>query len=79
MYRVNVMELVVMLPLFSSENLIAVTLKFTWMTYTSFAIMRLLSCKVSIIFSTLLPLLSTTLYTSVAKFPALTSDHIMKD
>jgi hypothetical protein len=67
----------VMLPDFFSENVTVITLKLTWMIHTSSAIMGLFSHKV-ITFNTLLPMLSKTLYTSVIKFPALTSEHIMR-
>jgi hypothetical protein len=43
---------------------------------TSFAVMRLFFHKVSVIFNTLLPMLSKTLYTSAVKFPASTSELI---
>jgi hypothetical protein len=58
-----------------SENVIAVTMTFIWKIHTSFAIMRLFFRKVSVIFNTLLPVSSKTLYTNV-KFPASTSEHI---
>jgi hypothetical protein len=61
---------------FFSENVITVTMKFTWMIHKSFAIMRLFFHKVAI-FNTLLPTLSTKLYTNVVEFPALTSEHII--
>jgi hypothetical protein len=59
-----------------SENVTAVTVKVTWMIHTSFAIMMLFFQKVPIIFSTLLPALSKTVYTSVVKFFASISEHI---
>jgi hypothetical protein len=67
----------VMLPIFFSENVIVVTVKFTWMIHTHFAIMRLFFCTVFITFNAVLPTLSKMLYTSVVKFPALTSENIM--
>jgi hypothetical protein len=68
----------VMLKVFFLEHVIAITVKFTWMIQISFAIMRLFFHRVIVIFNTLLPTLTKTLYTSVVKFPALTSEHIMK-
>jgi hypothetical protein len=65
-------------PIFVSENVIAVTVKFTWMIHTSFEIMRILFHRVCAVFNTLLPTLNKTLYTSVVKFPASTSEHITK-
>jgi hypothetical protein len=38
---------------FFSENVTAITIKFTWMIHISFAIMRIFFLKVSIIFNTL--------------------------
>jgi hypothetical protein len=35
----------VMRPIFFSENVIAITMKFTWMIHASFAITRLFSTK----------------------------------
>jgi hypothetical protein len=67
----------VMTPVFLSENVIAITVKFTWVIHTSFAIMRLFFHRVSIIFNTLLPLLSKMLYTGVVKFPASALEHII--
>jgi hypothetical protein len=67
-----------MAPIYFSENIIAITVKFTWMIHTSFAIMRLFFHRVSVIFNTLLPTFSKTLYTTVVKFPILTFEHIMK-
>jgi hypothetical protein len=61
---------------FFSGSEIAITVKFTWMIHTSFAIMGLFFHNVSIICNTLLPTLNKTLYTSVVKFPASTSEHI---
>jgi hypothetical protein len=61
-----------------SENLTAITTKFSWMIHTSFAVMMLFFHKVSVIFNTVLPTSSTKLYTIVAKFPASTSEHIAK-
>jgi hypothetical protein len=66
----------VMPPIFFSENVIALILKFTWMIHNSFAIMRLFFHIVSIIFDTVLPVLSKMLYT-IVKFPASTLEHIM--
>jgi hypothetical protein len=63
----------IMPPVFFSENVIAITMKVTLMIHTPFATMRLFFHKVCIIFCTLLPMLSKILYTSVVKFPALTS------
>jgi hypothetical protein len=65
-------------PIFSPENVISVTVKFTWMIHTTFAIIRLFFYKVFTIFNIILPPLSKILHTSVVKFPALTSEHIMK-
>jgi hypothetical protein len=62
--------------IFFSENVIAITVTFTWMIHVSFAIMRLFSHKVSVIFIMLLPMLSKILCTSIVKFSALTSEHI---
>jgi hypothetical protein len=59
-----------MLPNFFSKNVIAITMKFTWVIHTYFAIMKLFSHKVSVVFNTNLPTLSKMLYNSVAKFPA---------
>jgi hypothetical protein len=61
---------------FFSENVIAITIKFTWIIHTSFAIIRLFLHRVSVIFNTLLPVLSKTLYTNVVKFPSPTSELI---
>jgi hypothetical protein len=47
------------------------------MIHTSFVIVRLFSHNISVIFNTLLPTLSKTLHTSVAKFPTSTSEHFM--
>jgi hypothetical protein len=63
-------------PIFLSENVVAITMKYTWMIYSSFAITRLFFHKVTFIVYTLLPTLSETLYTSVVKFPASTLEHI---
>jgi hypothetical protein len=60
----------VMLPFSFSENVIAITTKFTQMIHTSFAIIRLFFHKVSTIFNTPLPMLSKTLHTNTIKFPA---------
>jgi hypothetical protein len=67
----------IMPPIFL-EILIAITVKFTWMICTSFAIMRPFSYKVFIIYNTILPTLSKMLYASTVKFPASTSEHMMK-
>jgi hypothetical protein len=64
--------------IFFSEDVIAITMKITWMIHTSLAIMSLFFHKVSVIFNTLLPTLSKTLYTNVLKFPASTSERIAK-
>jgi hypothetical protein len=56
------------MPPFSSGNIISITMKFRWMFHISFAIMRLLFDKVSIVFNALLPTLSKTPYSSVVKF-----------
>jgi hypothetical protein len=66
-------------PNFFSENLTAITMTFTWMIHTSFAIMMLFFHKVSIIFNTLLLTLSKTLYTNVVKFPDSSLEHITSD
>jgi hypothetical protein len=63
---------------FFSENASAITMEFTWMFHTSFAIMRLFFHKASIIFNTLLPTLSKMLHTHVIKFSALTLEHITR-
>jgi hypothetical protein len=63
---------------FFSVDVIVITMEFTWMIYTSVAVMRLFFHKVSVIFNTLLPTLSKMLYTSVVKFPASNLEHIMK-
>jgi hypothetical protein len=68
----------VMPPVFSSQNVIAITMKCAWMIHTSFAIMGLFFHKISVTFNTLLQMLSKVLYTSVVKFPASTLEHIMK-
>jgi hypothetical protein len=59
-----------------SGNVIALTVKFTEMIHTSFAIIRLLFHKDSVIFNTLLATLSKILYAHVVKFPASTLGHI---
>jgi hypothetical protein len=69
---------VVPLISFSSENIIALTTKFTQMFHTPPAIMRLFFHKVFIIFNTLLPMLSKMLYTGVVKFPDSTSTCVAK-
>jgi hypothetical protein len=63
---------------FFSENAVAITIKLARMIQTSLAIMKLSFHKVSVIFNTLWPTLSKTLYTSVVKHPAMTSEHITK-
>jgi hypothetical protein len=68
----------VMPTIFFSENIIAAIVKLMWMIHTSFTIMRLFFHRVFIIFNTLLPTLSKTLYTSVVKFPALTLENIIQ-
>jgi hypothetical protein len=60
----------------SSENVIATTMTFTRKIHTSFISMRIFLHKVSVIFNTLLPTFSKTLYTRVVKSPASTSEHI---
>jgi hypothetical protein len=65
-------------PGFFSENVIALTVKFTWMIYISFAIMRLFFHKVFAIFITPLPMLSKVLYAIGVKFSASTSHNITK-
>jgi hypothetical protein len=67
----------VMPPIFFSENITAITVKLIRIIHISFAIMGLYFHKVSIIFNTLLPVLSKTLHTYAAKFPASISEHIM--
>jgi hypothetical protein len=62
-------------PIFFSEKGTATTMKFTWMIHISFMIMMLFFHKVSIIFNTFLPVLIKTLYTTVVKFPASTSEN----
>jgi hypothetical protein len=63
---------------FFSENVIAITMKFTWMIHASFAVMRLFFYSVTI-FSALLPALSKTLYTRVVKLLAsANNEHISK-
>jgi hypothetical protein len=54
-------------------------MKFKWMIHTYFENMRLFFCTVSVIFNTLLSMLSKTLYTKVIKSPALTSKHVTKN
>jgi hypothetical protein len=66
----------VMPPIIFTESVIAMTMKFTWMTHKSSAIMRLFFHKIFIIFNTLLLMLSKTLFTSVVKFHASSSEHI---
>jgi hypothetical protein len=56
--------------------LIAITIIFTLLIHTSFAIMRLFH-NFSFIFNTLLPTLIKALCTNVEKFPALTSEHTL--
>jgi hypothetical protein len=48
----------VMSATFFVENIIAITVEFTWVIHTSFAIMRLLFHKVTFIFNTILPTLN---------------------
>jgi GMP synthase PP-ATPase subunit len=67
----------VMRPSFVSENVITITMKFTCMIRTSFTVMRLFFHK-TVIFNTLLPLLSKMLYINVVKFFASTLEHISK-
>jgi hypothetical protein len=67
----------VMPPIFFSENVIAVAMKFTWMIHISFEIMRLFFHKVAI-FNMLLPTLKKVLHTIIVKFPVSTSEYIMK-
>jgi hypothetical protein len=50
-----------MSPVFFSENVIATTMKFTWMIHTSFAIMALFFHGIFGVFNTPLPALSETL------------------
>jgi hypothetical protein len=50
-------------------------MKFTYMIYTSFSIIRLFFNEVSVIFNTLLPRQGKTLYTNVVNF-LLNSEHI---
>jgi hypothetical protein len=59
-------------------NVTAITMKFTWIIHTSFAIVWLFSHNVHVIFNTTEPILSKVLYTNVVKFPALTLEHITK-
>jgi hypothetical protein len=59
----------VMPPVFFSENVLAITVKFTWVIHTCFAAVRLFFHKIIFIFDTLLPALSKMLHTSVVKFP----------
>jgi hypothetical protein len=54
-----------------------VTVTFTWKIHTYFALKRLFFHKI-FIFNTLLPNLGKTLYISVVKFPASTSQHMTK-
>jgi hypothetical protein len=65
----------VMPPIFFLENLIAITVKFTWMFHTSVAIMRQFFHEVFIIFNTRLLTLSKTLCTSVIKLSGSTYEH----
>jgi hypothetical protein len=69
---------VVPLISFFSENIIALTTKFTRMFHTPPAIMRLFFHKVFTIFNTRLPMLSKMLYTSVVKFPDSTPTCVTK-
>jgi hypothetical protein len=63
--------------IFFSQNVTAITIKFTKIIHALFAIMKLFFLKVFIIFDTLLPTLNKTLYTNVVKFPASTLEYIM--
>jgi hypothetical protein len=63
---------------FFSENVTALTMPFTWMIHTSSVIMRLFFHSSSFIFNTSWPKLSKTLYTTLVKFRASTSEHITK-
>lgn len=60
------------------ENVFAILVKLTWMIHTQFVIMRQNFNKFFAFFNALLPTLSKTLYTNVAKSPAITSEHTMK-
>jgi hypothetical protein len=62
----------------SPENVTAIIMKLTRMCHISFAITILFFHKVSVIFNTLLPTSSQTLYMNVVKFPASTLEHITK-
>jgi hypothetical protein len=53
-------------------------MKFIRMIHKNFAIMQPFFYKVSVIFNTLLPTFSGTLYTNVVKLPASTSVHITR-
>jgi hypothetical protein len=64
--------------IFFSENITAITVKFTRLIHASVAIVRLFFNKVLVIFNTLLPTLNKALYTSVVKFPESTSVRITK-
>jgi hypothetical protein len=64
------------MPHFISKNVNAITMKFTWIIHTSFAIMRLFFQKVFVIFNVLFPTLIKTLHNNAVKFPASTSEHI---
>jgi hypothetical protein len=67
----------VMPPIFS-DNVIAVTVQFTWTTQTYFEVRRLFLHKVSVTYNRLLPTLSKTLCTSAVKFLVSTSEHMTK-
>jgi hypothetical protein len=56
---------------FFSENVIGVTMNFTWMIRAFCAIMRLFFQNVCVIFNTLVPTLSKTLCTNLVKIPCL--------
>jgi hypothetical protein len=61
---------------FFSENVIAITMTFTWMIHTSFAITKPFFLRVSVLFNTILLTLSKMLYTSAVKSSDWTGDHI---
>jgi hypothetical protein len=69
----------VLLPFLFSENVIVITLKFTWIIHTSFAVMRLFFHRVFVIFKTLLPTLTKMPYTSVVILSVLTPEAYHKN
>jgi hypothetical protein len=67
------------LSAFLTGNVTVIAMKFKWMIHKSFANMMPFFHKVFVVFNTLLPALSKTLYTKAAKLPASTHhEHITK-